>query len=212
MNGAGWTDAEKHAVLGGVLTTCATTVAAFGDGFFLSAELPGVSPGCRPRRFDQSARHPLPGLGRQQEPLGHLAKPGKARRAVRQRRGPVRLNALLNDQISARQFLDLNQNVGGIDDGGKRDLDRRVADPAAKTAYEMGQLNEGSAGYASTPAIDNRQYWIETVPNGHQIIHALSMQQRLEEPTGAPVPHFIWTSLYGLGTATEMTTRPCRTT
>jgi len=45
VNGAGWTDAEKHAVLGGgVLSTCATTVAAFGDGFFYPQNCPASVP------------------------------------------------------------------------------------------------------------------------------------------------------------------------
>ena len=201
VNGAGWTDAEKHAVLGGgVLTTCATTVAAFGDGFFYPQNCPASVPAVD--RYD-ALTNPLGircTVWDANKNLWGTLPNGKARQAVDNVGVQYGLNALLNDQISARQFLDLNQNVGGIDDDGNVTSDRRVADPAAlKTAYEMGQLNEGSAGYASTPAIDNRQYWIETVPNGHQIIHALSMQQRLEESTGAPVPHFIWTSLYGPG-------------
>ena len=201
VDAAGWIDAEKHAVLGGGVTaTCATTVGAFADGFFNPQNCPASVPAAD--RYN-ALTNPL-GIrctvwDANSNLWGKLPN-GRAKQAADNVGVQYGLEALLSDAITPEQFLALNAGVGGISDNGEVTASRREADPEAlKIAYEMGQLNEGSAGYASTPAIDNRQYVIETVPNGHQIIHALSMQERLEESTGAPVPHSVWTSTFGPG-------------
>lgn len=205
VNASGWSSAERHAVKGGGLeNTCDTTVASFSGGFFAPDQCPDTVPadqvynavtnplGVRCTVWDANSN------------LWGTYANGKARQAADNVGVQYGLDALLNDEISARQFLDLNQNAGGIDEDGNPTAGRRVADPdALKIAYRMGQLNEGSAGYASTPAIDNRQYWIETVVNAHQTVHALSMRQRLENSTGGPVPHFIWSSKNGPGTGPD---------
>ena len=201
VESAGWSNADQQAVKGGgVPTTCDTTVAAFADAFFYPQNCPASVPVAD--RYN-AVTNPL-GLrctvwDANRNLWGTYAN-GKAKQAADNVGIQYGLDALLNHEITAQQFLDLNRNAGGIDDDGNLTASRREADPdALKIAYEMGQLNEGSGGYASTPAIDSRQYWIETVPNGHQTVHALSMQQRLEDSTGAPVPHYIWSSKNGPG-------------
>lgn len=196
---AGWSSAEKQAVLGGgVLQTCSTTVAAFSGGFWAPDDCP---PSVPPGDVYDPLTNPL-GLrcttwDANSNLWGKLPD-GKARQAADNVGIQYGLKALLNGQITPAQFLGLNAGAGGLDPDGNPIPDRRAADPEAlRTAYEYGQLNEGGAGYSSIPAIDNRQYWIETVPNGHQIIHAISMQQRMEDATGGAVPHVIYTSPNG---------------
>lgn len=199
VDSAGWTDAEKQAVKGGgVETTCDTTVGAFAGGFFAPADCPASVPaGDRYNPLTNPLGIRCTVWDANSNLWGKLPN-GKARQAADNVGIQYGLDALLADQITAQQFIDLNENAGGIDDDGNPTAARRVADPdALEIAYSMGQLNEGSAGYLSTPAIDNRQNWIETVPNGHQTIHALSMRERLEDSAGGPVPHVIYTSPNG---------------
>jgi hypothetical protein len=70
--------------------------------------------------------------------------------------GLVAFNA---GQISAEQFLQLNQSVGGYDVDGNIVAARTVADPVAlRTAYRTGRINSGTGGLAITPIIDLRPY------------------------------------------------------
>lgn len=196
---AGWTDDQRHAVKGGgVLTTCDTTVAAFSGGFWAPEDCPAsiapgnvYNPGTNPFGTRCTVWDANSNL------WGKLAN-GKARQAADNVGIQYGLDPFLAGEISAQQFLDLNANTGGLDEDGNPTTTRRAGDPdALNTAYEMGQLNEGGAGYSSTPTIDNRQNWIELRPNGHQMVHALSMRARLEASAGGPVPHVIYTSPNG---------------
>ncbi|MCB0867968.1 MAG: hypothetical protein KDB48_04690 [Solirubrobacterales bacterium] len=196
---AGWSNDEKQAVLGGgVLQTCSTTVASFSGGFWAPDDCP---PSVPPGDVYDPLTNPL-GLrcttwDANSNLWGKLPD-GKARQVADNVGVQYGLRALLDGQITSAQFLGLNAGAGGLDQDGNPIPERRVADPQAlRTAYQYGQLNEGGAGYSSIPAIDNRQYWIETVPNGHQIIHAISMQERMEKSAGGPVPHVIFTSPSG---------------
>ena len=96
------------------------------------------------------------------------------------------LAALNNGEISVRQFLDLNRDVGGFD----RDMDhvpeRHQSDPeAARRAIESGRILYGGAGLATTPVIDYRTY-MDAREGGdiHMLVHQFSTRQRLATANG----------------------------
>ena len=66
------------------------------------------------------------------------------------------LSALNNRTITAAQFLDLNQNIGGVDADDNYIPSRTTGDAAAiQRAYQAGLMLSGGGGLASIPVFDN---------------------------------------------------------
>lgn len=96
------------------------------------------------------------------------------------------LGALASGAITAEQFLDLNEHVGGFDDDANLVPARTTGDPAAiAAAYRTGRLTSGGGGLADVPIIDYRTYRDDN-PNGelHLRYHSFSMLARLEKANG----------------------------
>ena len=98
------------------------------------------------------------------------------------------LKLLNSGVISAEQFVDLNQGVGGFD------IDANILPPgqrtvadlqAARAAYRSGRLTNGGGGLAQIPIIDYRGYNDE-VPGGdiHVRYHSFSLRERLMKANG----------------------------
>ena len=88
--------------------------------------------------------------------------------------------------ISAEQFVDLNEKIGGFDRDATIVAQRTVADPLAmRAAYRTGRLTNGGGGLASMPIIDYRGY-NDDAANGdiHVRYHSFSMRERLEKANG----------------------------
>jgi Tannase-like family of unknown function (DUF6351) len=69
------------------------------------------------------------------------------------------LSALNSGAITADQFVDLNQRIGGFDNDGGFTSPRTVADPTAlAAAYRTGRVLSGAGGLGSIPIIDYRSY------------------------------------------------------
>ena len=101
------------------------------------------------------------------------------------------LAALNNGEISVRQYLDLNRDIGGFDRDMNHIAERHRADPeAAKRAIESGRILYGGAGLASTPVIDYRTY-TDTREGGdiHMLVHQFSTRQRLANANGHTENH-----------------------
>ena len=213
----GWSTEQKRAVKGLAReTACAVVYAAFGANFFD----PGGS--CplelAPNTVFDSNTNPIGtrclvydgnvnvyGV----DPVG-----GLTRRPVDNIGVQYGLDPLKRGVITVEQFLDLNDGVGGISqyDGVSVPARSTATTEALRRAYDSGQLNEGGAGLATTPIIDNRTYSIETEDNGHQIIHALSMRERLLAGNGNPDGNgsagtqVIWTSPQSLDDSLQLLT------
>ena len=101
------------------------------------------------------------------------------------------LAALNNGEISVRQFLDLNRDIGGFDRDMHHISERHRADPeAAKRAIESGRILYGGAGLASTPVIDYRTYMDATEGGDiHMLVHQYSTRQRLANANGHTENH-----------------------
>lgn len=96
------------------------------------------------------------------------------------------LSALNQNAITAQQFLDLNQGVGGFDHDMNHVPERHRADPqASKRAIESGRILFGGAGLAATPVVDYRTYNDHREGGDiHMIVHQFSTRQRLLNANG----------------------------
>jgi len=96
------------------------------------------------------------------------------------------LLALNQSAITAQQFLDLNQGIGGFDHDMNHVPERHRADSQArKRAIESGRILFGGAGLAETPVIDYRTYNDHREGGDiHMIVHQFSTRQRLLNANG----------------------------
>lgn len=102
---------------------------------------------------------------------------------------PYGLDALNSGVITAEQFVDLNEKVGGYDIDFNWTPKRTVADPQAlRIAYHAGRVTHGSRGLARTAIIDFRTFDPEDV---HSDYHSFSMRERLMRANGNAANHVI---------------------
>lgn len=108
------------------------------------------------------------------------------------------LKALNAGAITAEQFVDLNEKVGGRDADWNWTPQRSVADPFALDAvYRSGQVNLGT-GLAGVPIIDLRgqAYGCENTEI-HSCFHSWVMRERLIKANGNANNHVILTAATG---------------
>jgi uncharacterized tannase-like protein DUF6351 len=96
------------------------------------------------------------------------------------------LQALASGAITPDEFVNLNENVGGVDADSNPSPSRTVADPDALTiAYASGIVSAGQL--AKTPIIDMRGF-DDAVPPGpfgiHHIWRSFSLRARLDRANG----------------------------
>ena len=108
---------------------------------------------------------------------------GKARRPLDSVGIQYGLGALKDGKISAAQFVEMNEKIGGWDIDGQWIPQRTVADPEAlRLSYETGRVNQGGGGMAYTPIIDLRTY---TDPfDFHDRVRALATKARMAATNG----------------------------
>ena len=96
------------------------------------------------------------------------------------------LAAFNSGQISARQFIDLNRDIGGFDRDLNHIFERHRADPSARRrAIESGRILHGGGGLANIPIIDYRSH-TDHAEDGdiHMIVHQFSTRERLRLANG----------------------------
>ena len=103
------------------------------------------------------------------------------------------LQALNAGIITAAQFLDLNEDIGGYDGDGNFHQTRTDADlEAIRLAYETGRLTNGGGGLATTPIIDYRAYSDDREGGDvHTRYHSFSMRERLRKVNGHADNHIM---------------------
>jgi hypothetical protein len=110
---------------------------------------------------------------------------GIARRALDNVGVQYGLKALKERKITPAQFLDLNENIGGIDADANFVAARTVGDPLAlKAAYQTGRVLHGGGGLAATPVIDYRGYADFAEGDPHMRFHSFSTRERLIAANG----------------------------
>ena len=102
------------------------------------------------------------------------------------------LDALTRGVISAAEFLDLNDQIGGFDNDGVPRATRTVADAeAVRLAHASGRLNSGAGGLAAVPILHYRSY---NDPTGdiHDRFRDFTMRERLRKANGHADNQVIW--------------------
>ncbi len=94
------------------------------------------------------------------------------------------LVAFNKGEISADQFVDLNERIGGFDQYGHISDERGQApDAAIHNAYAYGRSNNVKS-LGEIPIIDFRTY-LEHLPDVHDSIRSFSMRERLKAANGS---------------------------
>jgi Tannase-like family of unknown function (DUF6351) len=89
------------------------------------------------------------------------------------------LVALQQGAITVKQFLDLNQGIGGYDNDGNIVASRSVADSEALAlAYRTGRINQTAGGFTDVPIVDIRDY-VDNEINVHQYLNTFITRARL---------------------------------
>jgi hypothetical protein len=117
---------------------------------------------------------------------GRDPETGYARRPIDNTGVQYGLVALNDGAITAKQFLDLNEKIGGYDNDGKIVSTRSLADPLAlRAAYQNGLITNAGGGLGKLPIIDVRPYR-DKLPNGdsHLKYHSFSLRERLQKANG----------------------------
>jgi hypothetical protein len=204
-----WTDEQKKAVSGfATWGTCAAASTTRSQSWIGSSLSPAwvVAKSCDPivpKSMVYDAQTNPTGVrcdlyDNQVNVFGRDPKTGFARRTLDNVGVQYGLVALNSGKISAEQFLDLNQRIGGYDQDGNIVADRSKADPVAlRTAYETGRVNSGGGSLGSIPIIDYRPY-IDPTGDVHQSVGSFTTRARLMAANGradnqvilrmAPVP------------------------
>jgi hypothetical protein len=100
------------------------------------------------------------------------------------------LNALNQGEITVDEFLDLNQNAGGLDVDGNFVPGRSVGDPIAiKNTYRTGRLTSGEN--QTLPTIDTRGY-TDQIIDIHTRIRTFAMLERLQHVNGTTANQVNW--------------------
>ncbi len=103
------------------------------------------------------------------------------------------LKAFNDGVLTAAQFLDLNERIGGYDGNGAMGAARTEGDvEAIRAAYRTGRLTSGAGGLKTTPVIEYRGY-ADDAPKGdlHLRFYSFSMRERLKKANGGRADHYV---------------------
>ena len=190
-----WTDEQKAAVAGfNSWGTCVSWMRSYSPGWlqarFCDASVP------KPMLYDKAtnpdgARCAI--YDHEVKTYGRDPKTGFARRPLDNVGVQYGLAAFNAGKISAEQFLQLNEHVGGYDAEGNPIANRSVADPAAlRAAYGKGRVNVGGGSLRTIPIIDYRNY-VDTASNIHDRHRSFATRARLVAANGNADNHVIHT-------------------
>lgn len=188
-----WTQAKQTAVEGYTPKTCAAwdrsfidiIVAANARGCGIPEALvyhPITNPrGARCTMWDTNVAT-----------YGRDPKTGFARRSLDNVGVQYGLEALNDGRISVKEFLSLNEQIGGFDNDGVPRPARTVADlEAVRVSYSAGRLNSGAGGLGNIPILHYRSY---NDPSGdiHDRFRDFTVRDRLQKANGHFENQVIW--------------------
>lgn len=102
------------------------------------------------------------------------------------------LEGLRQGMISVDEFLDLNEQIGGMDIDGNFIAERTTADLEALDAvYKSGLINSGGGGLANVPILHYR-YYNDDRGDIHDRSRDLTIRARLEKANGRSDNQVIW--------------------
>ena len=122
---------------------------------------------------------------------GRDPKTGFARRPLDNVGVQYGLVAFNEGLITAEQFLELNERIGGFDADGNIVGARSDADPVAlRIAYETGRMNGGGGSLGAIPIIDARPY-LDLTGDIHDSFRSFVTRARLVAANGRADNHVI---------------------
>ena len=189
-----WTDARKTAVSGyATWRTCSDSWnRSFSPAWIRPDTCAAVVP--RSQVYDQKTNPTGVRCTIQDNAVkvyGRDPKTGFARRALDNVGVQYGLAALNAGIITAEQFLELNERIGGYDADSNIVSARTAADPVAlRRAYDTGRVNSAGGSLATIPIIDSRPY---TDPTGdiHDSVRSFVTRARLIAANGRADNHVI---------------------
>jgi hypothetical protein len=102
------------------------------------------------------------------------------------------LNALNAGAITAQQFIDMNQRVGGYDQDGNYVEARSAANPdVVKRTYQSGLSLGGNGGLASIPVFDISELYDDDQYYHYQWFH-FAARERMLQANGDTKNHVMW--------------------
>ena len=102
------------------------------------------------------------------------------------------LAALNSGAITTKQFLDLNERIGGYDQDANYVAGRSVGDPGAMTRAQQGGLQlGGNGGLASIPVFDVTGIYNDDAGYHYQWFH-FALRDRLSQANGNAGNHVMW--------------------
>jgi hypothetical protein len=202
-----WTQAKQTAVEGYTPKTCSAwdrsfidiIVAANTRGCGISEALvyhPTTNPkGARCTMWDTN----VPTYGR--DPVT-----GFARRSLDNVGVQYGLEALNRGAITVKEFLDLNERIGGYDNDGVPRRARTVGDfESVRLSYAAGRLNTGGGGLGNIPILHYRSY-NDAIGDIHDRFRDFTMRERLRKANGHSDNQVIWVYPNGVsGLAAKVT-------
>jgi hypothetical protein len=192
-----FSDAKRLAVEGHLKSTCKNWSAGNGDAVL--ATNGSVSPACgltdaalvyNPVSNPTGARCTVYDIN--VNTLGKDAITGFARRPLDNVGIAYGLDGLKKGVITATEFLDLNEKVGGYDRDGNITAQRTVADTEAlQRAYTLGRIGSGGGGLATVPLLSLHPY-AEPGADIHTIYNDLKIREQLLQANGRADNQVIW--------------------
>lgn len=183
-----WTEEQKAAVSGfGSWTVCSTATGS-RLGFYGNRVDPEACAAAIPPGLVYDARTNPTGVrctyqDNMVNVYGRDPRTGFARRPFDNVGVQYGLAAFRAGRISAEQFVELNERMGGFDIDGTWTRDRMVADPEAlRRAYATGRVTAGG-GLAAVPIIDFRVYR-DDIGDVHDAVRSQIMRARLTAAHG----------------------------
>ena len=124
--------------------------------------------------------------------LGRDPATGFARRPLDNVGIQYGLVALKKGQITAAQFLDLNETIGGYDIDGNLVAQRSSGDLLGiRNAYELGRVGSGGGGLAAVPIMHAR-VWAELAGDIHTAYNDVQIRAQLQAANGRFDNQVVW--------------------
>jgi Tannase-like family of unknown function (DUF6351) len=202
-----YTDAQKTAIAGfGTYHPCVSWDSSFANRVTATDSCdPAVPVGARWDPVSNPDGVKCAAVEQYVNQLGRDPLTGFVRAVLDNRGVQYGLAALAAGTITAEQFVDLNEHMGGYDVAGAVVPTRTAADSrGVRVAYQDDMVNSGGLGLATTPIIDHRTY-LDNVPSGSADIHteewSYVMRQRMIEAGTAANQVIIESRLSQIGSA-----------
>ena len=101
------------------------------------------------------------------------------------------LGALNSGAITVKQFLDLNQDIGGYDNDANYVASRTTGDRGAiKRAYQAGMTLYGGNGLSTIPVLDGGNY--NDTSGYHYAWYHFAVRERMRQANGTADNHVMW--------------------